>query len=192
MSRLSLAMAAMMLAFSPAMAAPGPDSAVQVGTPLSPSDLAQEFAIPPDGAGLPPGSGTAEKGQLVYAQICSACHGENLQGEKAIGAPPLLGGRGTLTNVPVLGPKPSHLPVKTVESYWPYATTLFDYVKRAMPMNAPGSLSNDQVYAVTAYILARANIVPQGTVLTAATLPAVQMPNRNGFRPYEVPRRAAR
>ncbi len=73
--------------------------------------------------------------------------------------------------------------MKTVESYWPYATTLFDYVKRAMPLTAPGSLSDDQVYAVTAFILGEANIVPKDTVLDASTLPRIEMPNRNGFVP---------
>jgi mono/diheme cytochrome c family protein len=190
MSRLKAILAACILPLGPALAQHASNVAVSVGTPLTQSDLAQEFAIPPDGAGLPPGSGDAQQGQLVYAQVCSACHGENLQGQKAIGAPALTGGRGTLAYVPVLGVKPSHLPVKTVESYWPYATTLFDYVKRAMPMNAPGSLSNDQVYAVTAFILTQANILPKGAVVSAATLPGIRMPDRDGFRAFEVPRKA--
>jgi hypothetical protein len=86
----------------------------------------------------------------------------------------LIGGRGTLA---------SRNPVVTVESYWPYATTLFDYIRRAMPFSAPGSLSNDDVYAVTAYILAESNIVDKATVINAETLPKVQMPNRDGFIP---------
>jgi len=147
------------------------EAVIGLGEKLTPADLDGVFAIPPDGAGLPAGHGSIAQGEAVYASQCAACHGDKLQGTKAIGAPALVGGRGTL----------SSKPLKTVESYWPYATTLFDYVKRAMPMNAPGSLTNDQVYAVTAYILARANIVPDQIVLSAKTLPKVQMPNRNGF-----------
>jgi cytochrome c len=164
-----------------AQARPAP---IGVGTALAPADLAGMVSIPPTGAGLPPGSGTPSQGAAVYAHACAACHGETLQGQKTIGAPALIGGRGTLNRVPQLGTPPSNLPVKTVESYWPYATTLFDYVKRAMPMNAPGSLTDDQVYAVSAFILARANIVSQDVVLNAATLPSIQMPNRRGFIPY--------
>jgi cytochrome c len=149
------------------------NAAIGMGTPLTPADLAGVFAIPPSGAGLPAGRGSVSQGAAVYAQKCAACHGENLQGTKASAAPALIGGRGTLTTKPL----------KTVESYWPYATTLFDYIKRAMPMNAPGSLSNDEVYALSAYILARANIVPDNTVIDAKTLPQVDMPNRRGFVP---------
>jgi cytochrome c len=147
--------------------------AIGVGTPLTPADLAGVFSIPPSGAGLPRGQGSVSQGATVYVQKCAACHGENLQGNKAIAAPALIGGRGTLTMKPL----------KTVESYWPYATTLFDYVKRAMPMNAPGSLNNDEVYAVSAYILQRAHIVSDDAVINATTLPAVQMPKRAGFVP---------
>ncbi len=174
MSRHSLIAIALMAATA-AHAAP----ALNVGTPLTQADLANTFSIPPDGTGLPPGSGTPAQGAAIYAQACASCHAENLQGQKTIGAPALIGGRGTLNRVPKLGAPPTNLPVKTVESYWPYATTLFDYIKRAMPMNAPGSLTNDQVYAVTAYILARANITQQ--TLDAKTLPTVEMPNRAGF-----------
>jgi len=142
-----------------------------VGTPLTPADLAHVFAIPPDGTGLPPGQGSVQQGLAVYMAHCAACHGAALQGSKPIGAPALIGGRGTLAGKPV----------KTVESYWPYATTLFDYVKRAMPMTAPGSLSDDEVYAVSAYILAQAHILPDNAVLDAKTLPQVRMPNRAGF-----------
>jgi len=147
--------------------------AIGVGTPLTPADLAGMASIPPDGAGLPPGRGSVAQGEAVYAGKCASCHGDTLQGTKAIGAPALIGGRGTLATKPV----------KTVESYWPFATTLFDYVKRAMPMNAPGSLTNEQVYAVSAFILARAHIVPKDAVLDAHTLPKIVMPNRQGFVP---------
>jgi cytochrome c len=161
-----------------ALAQRGADTALGIGTKITASDLAGMFAIPPDGAGLPPGSGGAKQGAAVYAQHCAACHGENLAGQqKTIGAPALIGGRGSLAKTPL----------KTVESYWPYATTLFDYIKRAMPMTAPGSLKDDQVYAVTAYILARAHIVPENAVMDATRLPEVRMPNRAGFVPDHRP-----
>jgi cytochrome c len=103
-----------------------------------------------------------------------ACHGDKLQGTPQ--GDRLLGGRGTLVNNSA-----AKAPVKTVESYWPYATSVFDYVKRAMPFNAPGSLTDDEAYAVVAYILGEANIVPKNEVINATTLAKVQMPNRDGF-----------
>jgi mono/diheme cytochrome c family protein len=145
------------------------------GSTPSQAELDKFYAVMPDGRGLPPGSGSVEQGKAVYAQQCVACHGDKLQG--GIGDR-LIGGRGTLVN-----DDPIKAPVKTIESYWPYATTIFDYVKRTMPFNAPDSLSNDQVYAVTAYILSEAKIVPAETVLDAVSLAAVKMPNRDGFIP---------
>ena len=138
--------------------------------------MSKFFSIPPDGRGLPPGSGNAGKGAQIYAGACAACHGEKLEGNpaKGIGGDKLLGGRGTLA---------SKTPVKTVESYWPYATTLFDYVKRAMPFNAPGSLSDDDVYSVVAYILSEAKVIQATDTMDAKTLPKVAMPNRDGFEP---------
>jgi mono/diheme cytochrome c family protein len=136
--------------------------------------------IPTDGKGLPPGRGDYAAGKSVYEATCAACHGTDLKGVAGLpdmpsgGALRLIGGRGTLA---------SANPVVTVESYWPYATTLFDYIRRAMPFSAPGSLSNDEVYAVTAYILAEGNIIEKATVIDAETLPKVQMPNRDGFVP---------
>jgi mono/diheme cytochrome c family protein len=149
---------------------------LDIGAAPSPQDLAQFFAIPPDGRGLPPGKGTYVAGQKVYADSCAVCHGDKLQGipTAGIGGDKLIGGRGTLA---------SAAPVKTVESYWPYATTLFDYVKRTMPFMAPGSLSDEQVYSVVAYILGEANILPKNAALDAKSLPNVQMPNRDGFVP---------
>jgi S-disulfanyl-L-cysteine oxidoreductase SoxD len=146
------------------------------GTAASPQDLAKYFAIPPDGTGLPPGSGTAAEGAKVYSENCSACHGEHLQGNaaKGIGGDKLIGGRGTLAGA---------TPIKTVESYWPYATTLFDYIKRAMPFSSPGSLTNDQVYSVVAYVLSQAHIIKPSEAMNATALPRVKMPNRNGFIP---------
>ena len=145
------------------------------GATPSQAELDRFFAVMPDGRGLPPGSGSVEQGKAIYEQQCAACHGANLQGGTG---DRLIGGRGTLVNN-----DPTKAPVKTIESYWPYATTIFDYVKRTMPLNAPDSLSNDQVYAVTAYILSEAKIVPTDTVLDAKSLAAVKMPNRDGFIP---------
>ena len=145
------------------------------GAPASPQDLASFFSIPAGGSGLPPGSGTAAEGAKVYADNCSACHGDHLEGNpaKGIGGDKLIGGRGTLATA---------TPVKTVESYWPYATTLFDYVKRAMPFSSPGSLSDDQVYNVVAYILSQAKIIKPTEAMNATTLPKVEMPKSQRIR----------
>nr|WP_314543118.1 c-type cytochrome [uncultured Massilia sp.] len=124
-----------------------------------------------DGAGLPAGSGSVAQGRALYAARCQACHGAN--GEKGT-APRLAGGLGTLA---------TKTPVLTVGSYWPYATTLYDYIHRAMPLDSPQSLTPDEVYAVTAYTLHLNGIVGSGAVLDAASLAAVRMPNRDGFRP---------
>ncbi len=142
------------------------------GTPASPKTIEawDDDVNGLTGAGLPPGSGSVSQGQTAYEQHCAVCHGDF--GEGSGRYPVLAGGQGTLT---------SARPVKTVGSYWPYAPTLFDYIRRAMPFNAPGTLTNDQVYAITAYILNLNNIVPANAVMNAKTLAAVKMPNRNGF-----------
>jgi S-disulfanyl-L-cysteine oxidoreductase SoxD len=144
------------------------------GSIASQEELASFSAIPADGRGLPSGSGDAARGAKVYVDRCAACHGAQLEGNpaKGIGGDKLIGGRGTLA---------SSTPVKTVESYWPYATTLFDYIKRAMPFNAPGSLSDDDVYSVVAYILSKAEIIKATDRMNATMLPKVVMPNRDGF-----------
>jgi cytochrome c len=151
------------------------------GQPATEQEITKiAIAIPADGKGLPPGRGDYAKGKEVYEAACAACHGADLKGVAPLPDMPsgaalrLTGGRGTLT---------SQKPTVTVESYWPYATTLFDYVRRAMPFGAPGSLSADEVYAVSAYILAEANIIDKATVMDAQTLAKVQMPNRDGFIP---------
>jgi S-disulfanyl-L-cysteine oxidoreductase SoxD len=128
-----------------------------------------DISIAPDGRGLPPGSGTPAEGAFVYAQKCQACHGE-----KGVGGPNdrLVGGQGTLA---------SRTPVRTVGSYWPYATTVFDYVRRAMPFAQPHSLTDTEVYAVTAYLLNLNGVIGEQDAMNASTLPRVQMPNRDNF-----------
>jgi S-disulfanyl-L-cysteine oxidoreductase SoxD len=141
-----------------------------LGRPATPAEIAGwDISIPPDGTGLPPGSGTPEQGAIVYAQKCQACHGE-----KGSGKPndQLVGGHGTLA---------SPNPVRTIGSYWPYATTVFDYVRRAMPYTQPRSLTGDEVYAVTAYLLHLNGIIGAQDAMNAQTLPQVQMPNREHF-----------
>jgi cytochrome c len=122
-----------------------------------------------DGAGLPAGSGSVAQGKIIYQAKCAACHGANGEGGTAAR---LVGGRGTLA---------SKAPVLTVGSFWPYATTLYDYINRAMPFDRPQSLTADEVYAVTAYTLYMNGIVGADTVLDARTLAKVEMPNRKGF-----------
>lgn len=145
------------------------------GQPAS-EDLitAWAIAIPPDGEHLPEGAGTVAEGKEVFATACAACHGEDLQGVQGTGGVALIGGRDTLN---------TDAPKKTVESYWPYATTVFDYVRRAMPFTDPGSLTDAEVYAVTAYILNQGGIIPEDATMNADTLPQVEMPNREGFFP---------
>ena len=175
------AAAALALAAATALGADAGEATYGFGSAASDADLARFVSPLADGRGLPPGSGSVLEGKSVYQQQCASCHGENLQG--GIGDR-LIGGRGSLVN-----DDPKKAPVKTVESYWPYATTLFDYVKRAMPLTAPDSLTNDQVYAVTAYILSQAKIVSEDAIMNAQTLPKVAMPNRDGFVPDRRPDR---
>jgi S-disulfanyl-L-cysteine oxidoreductase SoxD len=140
-------------------------------TPTADEIKAWDIAIGPDGRGLPAGSGTAARGQTIYAAQCARCHGATArEGPEA----PLVGGIGTLGT--------AH-PVKTVGSYWPYATTVFDYVNRAMPFDRPGILSPDEVYATVAYVLYLNGIVKETDVIDRKTLPQIHMPNRDGFEP---------
>ena len=129
------------------------------------------ITVAPDGTGLPEGSGTALQGREVFALRCAKCHGEKAEGD--IG-PALVGGQGSLAT-----PKPR----KTVGSFWPYATTVWDYVNRAMPFDQPGLLSHSQVYAVVALVLHLNGIVGESEVMNAKTLPKIRMPNRDGFVP---------
>lgn len=128
-----------------------------------------DISINPKGENLPAGSGSVTQGAAIYAVQCIACHGPN--GEGATNDR-LAGGHGSLD---------TENAVKTVGSYWPYATTVFDYIRRAMPFQQPGTLSNDEVYALTAYLLNINGIVDENTVLDADTLPSIEMPNRDGF-----------
>jgi cytochrome c len=140
-----------------------------LGQPVSVADAATwDLSIQPDGTGLPPGSGSATGAQL-FATYCVACHGADGGGQPN---DKLVGGQGTLTQLQQ---------VRTVGSYWPYATTIFDYIRRAMPFQAPESLTNDQVYALTAYLLAENGIIKASDAMNAQTLPQVKMPNRDGF-----------
>src|SRR5262245_24073253 len=141
-----------------------------VGRPPSGEEIrALGGAIAPDGGGLPEGSGTAAAGREVFAAKCARCHGDKAQGN--IG-PVLVGGQGTLATA---------RPIKTVGSFWPYSTTVWDYINRAMPFDQPGTLKPAEVYAVVAYILNLNGIIPADQVMDAKTLPKVKMPNRDGF-----------
>jgi S-disulfanyl-L-cysteine oxidoreductase SoxD len=141
-----------------------------LGTPISEADVRTwDISIAPDGSGLPPGSGTAEQGAPIFAAKCAVCHGESGKGGTSaalVGGAPLTNGIET---------------TKTIANFWPYATTLFDFTRRAMPWQQPKTLTADETYAVTAYILALAKIIGENDVMNAQTLPKVQMPNRDGF-----------
>ena len=154
-----------------------------VGRAPAADELRQwESSVAPDGTGLPSGSGTAAQGKETYANRCARCHGANGEGRDSV---PLAGGLGTLK-----GPKP----LKTVGSFWPYATTIFDYIHRAMPFDRPGTLTTDQVYSLTAYVLFLNGIVREDAVISDKTLPKLEMPNRRGFvadpRPDVGPKRS--
>jgi S-disulfanyl-L-cysteine oxidoreductase SoxD len=141
-----------------------------IGRTATPAEIAGwNIDIGRDGSNLPPGNGSVARGRTVYAEQCAACHGA--EGQGGLGDR-LVGGQGTLATAK---------PVRTVGSYWPYAPTLFDYIRRAMPQNAPQSLSSEDVYAVSAYVLNLNGIVPADAVLDAKTLAAVKMPNRDRF-----------
>ena len=144
-------------------------------TPTKEEIQAWDIGVGPDGKGLPAGQGSAKEGAPIYAAKCAACHGAAGQGG-GIG-PRVVGGKAdteTLTTV---------RPVRSVGGYWPYATTVWDFINRAMPRGQSGTLTPNEVYAVTAFILAKSNIIKEDDVLDAKTLPKVEMPNRNGFVP---------
>src|SRR5215831_10297172 len=141
----------------------------KLGKPISPADIAPwDISIMPDGTGLPPGSGTPAQGAPIFAAKCSACHGEN--------------GKGGIAAAVTAGPPRATLDGgKTIANFWPYATTVFDFIRRAMPYNAPHSLKDEEVYALTAYLLSLNKLIGENDVMNAQTLPKVKMPNRDNF-----------
>jgi len=149
---------------------------LNMGRPLSEQDINSfDFMIGPDGQRLPPGSGSAKEGAVVYAKRCEVCHGQN--GERGVLRRLVLGSPGN----PRMGPfKPEE---KDSIGYYPYATIAWDYINRAMPVPKPGSLTPDEVYAVVAFLLYRNGIIKETDVMDAKSLPKVEMPNRNGFVP---------
>jgi S-disulfanyl-L-cysteine oxidoreductase SoxD len=166
MSMRKLAIATgLLLTLGVAALAEGP----QLGKPINPKDFAAwDLNILPDGSNLPPGSGKAADGAKIFGEQCALCHGDGGKGGRAarlVGGPP----KATLDGG------------KTIANYWPYATTLFDFIRRAMPFPAPRTLSDDQVYALVAYILSENKLIGEGDVMTAQTLPKVRMPNRDNF-----------
>ncbi len=170
----SLLISCLMLVILPAQSAEnkikqGPG----LGTRVSESDIAGwDTSIFPDGTGLPDGKGTVSDGEKLYNQYCIACHGPHGRGASA---DELSGGRLPLTLDP---------PDKTIGTYWPYATTLFDYILRAMPMNAPRSLKADDVYALSAYLLYVNEVIEKDAEMNSTSLLEVKMPNRDGFDSY--------
>jgi cytochrome c len=163
-----MALLAASLAVAASTGASAADSP-RLGKPISPADIVPwDITIMPDGTGLPPGSGTPAQGAPIFQAKCSACHGEN--------------GKGGVAAAVTAGPPRASLDGgKTIANFWPYATTIFDFVRRAMPYNAPHSLKDDEVYALTAYLLSLNKIIGDNDVMNAQTLPKVKMPNRDNF-----------
>jgi cytochrome c len=146
------------------------DDSPNLGTPVTAADIAAwDISILPDGRGLPAGSGTAAQGAPVYAQKCAVCHGENGSGGTASALLP----KGPISSI--------NGAERTIGNFWPVSTTLFDYIRRAMPWQQPKTLTNDEVYALTAYLLTLNKVIGVGDVMNADTLPKVRMPNRDGF-----------
>lgn len=137
----------------------------------------QDITVLPNGEGLPAGTGTPDQGEVIYKEKCAACHGQNGEGKPPTGVT-LVGGIGTLA---------TSKPLKTIGSYWPYATSVWDYIHRSMPYAEPGTLSSDETYAVTAFLLYKNGIIPRDQVMDKQTLPKVRMPNRDGFIPDSRP-----
>jgi cytochrome c len=175
--KLLIVSAAITIAFQPVhVLGAGPN----LGKQIAPSDFVEwDIDVEPSGAGLPAGSGTSDQGAPIFADQCAGCHGEGGKGATtttsgAPSAPPVV------SDVKRNGIDDTTL---SIANFWPYATTLFDYIRRSMPWTSPRSLSNDEVYALTAYILAQNKLIGVEQVINARTLPRVEMPNRNGFIP---------
>jgi cytochrome c len=172
--QLSLALVAALGLAGAAFAADGRNglgSPVGLGKPITESDIQSwNYTILPDGTNLPAGSGVAEAGAKIFADKCAACHGEGGKGARnpALITDQPLKGNGIEAN-------------KTIKNFWENPTTLYDYIRRAMPWPAPRTLTNDEVYALVAYILAGNNIIDKNAVMDAKTLPKVEMPNRGNF-----------
>jgi cytochrome c len=165
----------LVLLFLPVLAMPAAGQttpSTNLGRPATAEEIqAWDIAVGPTGKELPPGSGTAKDGAGIFGRRCAACHGPTGEGasEKA-----LVGGKGTLDSLS---------PRKTIGSYWPYAPIVWDYINRAMPRFQEGSLTPNEVYSLTAYLLFRNGIIGENEVMDAQSLPKVQMPNRDGFLP---------
>ena len=158
-------------------AAQSPPAAPHLGRPLSEADIKDwDIAVLPNGAGLPAGQGTPQEGAKIFAEKCSACHGEAARGGVAPFYPALVGGAPLTNGIETR---------KTIANYYAYATTIFDFIRRAMPPNAPRSLGDHEVYALTAYILSLNKLIGENDTMDAQTLPKVKMPNRDNFiMPY--------
>nr|WP_273284868.1 cytochrome c [Methylibium petroleiphilum] len=162
--------AGLLLAWAGGAAAAEALQAPRLGRPVDAQEVARwDLSVFPDGRGLPAGRGNAVEGAVLFRQHCAACHGA---GGRGASAEELAGGTEPLT---------SPTPDKTIGLYWPYATTVFDFVRRAKPMTAPGTLSADEVYALTAYLLYANGLLGEADEMNARTLPKLRMPNRDGF-----------
>jgi mono/diheme cytochrome c family protein len=177
-SRISLTLGAAILGVALCLAASGASAdGPGLGKPVTEADIAAwDISIEPAGKGLPAGAGTPAQGAYVYAEKCAACHGPEgkggVTGVTAAPLPPLVGG-GPITDISAA--------MKRIANFWPYPTTLFDYIRRSMPWQAPRTLTNDEVYALTAYVLALNKLIGDNDTMNVETLPEVRMPNREGF-----------
>ena len=153
--------------------AQSPSASPNLGKKISEADLQHwDSAILPDGTGLPPGQGTPQEGAKVFGEKCAMCHGDSAKGGVAPFYPALVGGAPLTNGIETQ---------KTIANYYAYATTIFDYTRRAMPYNAPRSLSDNEVYALTAYMLNLNKLIGDNDVMDAKTLPQVKMPNRDNY-----------
>jgi S-disulfanyl-L-cysteine oxidoreductase SoxD len=169
-SRMSPAVGLTLFLAAGAATADGPG----LGKPIDPAEIAAwDISVAPDGTGLPSGAGTPAQGALIYAEKCTQCHGlDGKGGVTGVNAAPLVGDA-PITDISAA--------IKRIANFWPYSTTLFDYIRRAMPWQQPMTLANDEVYALTAYILALNKLIGDKDTMNAETLPKVRMPNRDGF-----------